>query len=147
MASILKVDSMQGVTSAGDITITSEGGSATQSLQQGLVKAWTNFDASTTPTARDSFNISSYGDNGSGDTTINMTNSMSNGGYMIASGVNTYHGQSDFRWPTFIKGDGAVNGWSTITTGHFRVQTNQVTNGVSTADSGLVSKSVTGDLA
>jgi hypothetical protein len=29
MASILKVDSMQGVTSAGDITITSEGGAAT----------------------------------------------------------------------------------------------------------------------
>ena len=29
MASILKVDEMQGVTSAGDITITSEGGSAT----------------------------------------------------------------------------------------------------------------------
>ena len=28
MASILKVDEMQGVTSAGDITITSEGGSA-----------------------------------------------------------------------------------------------------------------------
>ena len=33
MASILKVDEMQGVTSAGNITITSEGGSATQSLQ------------------------------------------------------------------------------------------------------------------
>jgi hypothetical protein len=35
MASILKVDAMQGVTSAGDITITSEGGAATMQLQQG----------------------------------------------------------------------------------------------------------------
>ena len=39
MASILKVDAMQGVTAAGDITITSEGGAATQSLQQGLAKS------------------------------------------------------------------------------------------------------------
>ena len=40
MASILKVDEMQGVTSAGDITITGEG-TATMQLQQGLcVKMW-----------------------------------------------------------------------------------------------------------
>ena len=38
MASILKVDEMQGVTSAGDITITGEGGSATMQLQQGWRK-------------------------------------------------------------------------------------------------------------
>jgi hypothetical protein len=40
MASILKVDDLRGNTSAGDITITSEGGSATMQLQQGLEKAW-----------------------------------------------------------------------------------------------------------
>ena len=39
MASILKVDEMQGVTSAGDITITGEG-TATMQLQQGLAKCW-----------------------------------------------------------------------------------------------------------
>ena len=39
MASILKVDALQGITSAGDITVTSAGGAATQSLQQGLSKA------------------------------------------------------------------------------------------------------------
>ena len=38
MASILKVDEMQGVTSAGDITITSEGGSATHAVAAGAGK-------------------------------------------------------------------------------------------------------------
>ena len=39
MSTIL-VDNLTGKTSAGDITVTSEGGAATQSLQQGLAKAW-----------------------------------------------------------------------------------------------------------
>ena len=34
----IKVDTLTGKTSAGDITVTSEGGAATQSLQQGLAK-------------------------------------------------------------------------------------------------------------
>ena len=38
MASILKVDEMQGVTSAGDITITGEG-TATMKLQSGVAKS------------------------------------------------------------------------------------------------------------
>ena len=67
MASILKVDEMQGVTSAGDITITSEGGSATQSLQQGLAKHWINLDSDAgTPAALDSLNTASVSDNGTG---------------------------------------------------------------------------------
>ena len=61
MASILKVDAMQGVTSAGDITITSEGGAATQSLQQGLAKFWVNV-ASNQTTVNDSLNMSSVSD-------------------------------------------------------------------------------------
>ena len=36
MASILKVDDLRGNTAAGNITITSEGSSATMQLQQGL---------------------------------------------------------------------------------------------------------------
>ena len=76
MASILKVDEMQGVTSAGDITITSEGGSATQSLQQGLVKAW--WEAYTWATADDSFNISSLTDNSAGSNDTNFTNVFGN---------------------------------------------------------------------
>ena len=66
MASVLKVDEMQGVTSAGDITITSEGGSATQSLQQGLVKFWMQADLSSM-SYDDSFNASSATDFATGE--------------------------------------------------------------------------------
>ena len=38
MASILKVDEMQGVTSAGDITITGEGGTGTMQCSRVCVK-------------------------------------------------------------------------------------------------------------
>ena len=78
MASILKVDEMQGVTSAGDITITSEGGAATQSLQQGLIKGWSHLDGSQAAAsmAQDSFNLSSMTDSGSGDYTFVLSNVM-----------------------------------------------------------------------
>ena len=82
MASILKVDEMQGVTSAGDITITSEGGAATQSLQQGLIKCWIQHDAGQTVT--DSLNVSSISDDGTGDYSSTFSNNMSNAGYAIA---------------------------------------------------------------
>jgi hypothetical protein len=86
MASILKVDAMQGVTSAGSITVTSEGGAATQSLQQGLCKAWLqgNDDASTD----DDFNIASGTDNGTGDYTYSFTANMNNNTH-IATGMSS----------------------------------------------------------
>ena len=85
MASILKVDSMQGVTSAGDITITSEGGSATQSLQQGLVKAWIN-KPSNGASINDSLNVSSLDDDGSGDFGVHYTNDFSSTNYCWSFG-------------------------------------------------------------
>ena len=86
MASILKVDALQGVTSAGAITVTSEGGTATQSLQQGLCKAWLqgNSDASTD----DDFNIASGTDNGTGDYTYSFTANMNNNTH-IATGMSS----------------------------------------------------------
>ena len=76
MASILKVDALQGVTSAGDITVTSEGGSATQSLQQGLAKAWVRING-IAATIDDSLNCGSLTDNGTGDYSVARVNSMS----------------------------------------------------------------------
>ena len=78
MASILKVDEMQGVTSAGDITITSEGGSATQSLQQGVAKSWAHVSQSSTQTLDDSLNVASITDGGTGETSCTFTNTMGN---------------------------------------------------------------------
>ena len=84
MASILKVDEMQGVTSAGDITITSEGGSATMQLQQGLIKTWANYDAdAATPTIEDSFNVASLSDIGLGRVDVNYSNNMGNATFAV----------------------------------------------------------------
>ena len=60
MASILKVDTLTGVTTAGSISVTGEGNSTTTNLQQGLAKAWANINGTAaTPVFRDSFNCSS----------------------------------------------------------------------------------------
>ena len=85
MASVLKVDEMQGVTSAGDITITSEGGAATMSLQQGLAKAWGHFDPSADNTIDDSLNLASLTDDGAGDYRFNFSSNMANADF-AASG-------------------------------------------------------------
>ena len=51
MASVLKVDSITGVTTAGSISVTGEGNSTTTNLQQGLAKAWSSLDSSGGSTA------------------------------------------------------------------------------------------------
>jgi len=83
MSEIL-VDNLTGKTSAGDITVTSEGGAATQSLQQGLAKAWVNFSGEGTIATRDSLNVGSLTDNTTGDYTVNYTNNMNNANYNSA---------------------------------------------------------------
>ena len=86
MASILKVDEMQGVTAAGDITITSEGGAATQSLQQGLAKSWNRISISGgTPSIDDSLNASSVTDNGVGKYQTNLASNMGNTNYLASN--------------------------------------------------------------
>ena len=75
MASILKVDEMQGVTSAGDITITGEG-TATMKLQSGVAKSYCR--ANSSATLQNSFNIASGTDSGTGDYEFTYTNNMAN---------------------------------------------------------------------
>jgi hypothetical protein len=95
MASILKVDELQGIVSAGDITVTSEGGAATQSLQQGLAKHWMKFDQVGGNSVRDSFNLSSLTDIAAAQAGINFTNSFANDDYaMTGTGSNTYSNTS-----------------------------------------------------
>ncbi len=63
----------------GQTTIVGEGGSTTTSLQQGLIKAWVNFDGTASgATERDSFNVSSTDDDGTGLFGVNFTNNMGN---------------------------------------------------------------------
>ena len=81
MASILKVDTITGVTTAGSIAITGEGNSTTTNLQQGLTKAW--HKAQDNATLDDSFNISSGSDQGTGNYDYSFTNGMNNANYSI----------------------------------------------------------------
>ena len=82
MASILKVDNI-GKTSG-----------STQDTMGGMAKSWTNIDGgSGTPVIRDSFNHSTLTDNGTGDYTLALSNSMGNVNYSLqATGSGTATG-------------------------------------------------------
>jgi hypothetical protein len=87
MASILKVDTLTGVTTAGSISVTGEGNSTTTNLQQGLAKAWGHFEGSDA-TLDDSLNTASLTDNGSGNFSPQYTSNMSNTNSASASNGN-----------------------------------------------------------
>ena len=94
MASILKVDEMQGVTNtnemtiaANNVTVTGEG-TATMRLQQGLCKCWFVSEtlAASSNTDEDSFNLSSTTDAALGDLRPTYTNNFSNANYEALGG-------------------------------------------------------------
>ncbi len=60
--------------------------------QKGIAKAWVNFDGTTNTsgscTMRDSFNVNSVTDNGTGDYTVNfLSGTLSDGNYAVAASV------------------------------------------------------------
>jgi len=83
MASLLKVDALTGVTTAGSISVTGEGNSTTTNLQQGLAKAWCKFGPDAQPD--DSLNIASGTDVAVGQWRFAKTNAMSNANYTMTS--------------------------------------------------------------
>ena len=89
MASQLKVDTITGLTTAGSIAVTGEGNSTTTNLQQGLCKAWVQFDGTATDAAaRDSNNVGSMTDHSTGTYSVNFTNNMANDDYAFAMAAN-----------------------------------------------------------
>ena len=95
MASILKVDTITGVTTAGSIAITGEGNSTTTNLQQGLAKAWLRATASAA--VSDSLNVSSGTDHGTGDYSFATTNAFSSIQYANVWTVYTTAGRNAIR--------------------------------------------------
>ena len=86
--STVTVDNLKGKTTAKTVTVT-VGATATQSLENGLVKAWVSIDDTNPPTKRnsgvgDSLNISSIGDGGALQFNLNFTNNFSNDTYAFA---------------------------------------------------------------
>ena len=112
MASLLKVDSLTGVTTAGSISVTGEGNSTTTNLQQGLTKLWVNFNGTGTIAARDSFNLSSLTDVASGRYKTVATNAFGNINY-APNGASGYD-DTGMRVVSFPY-DGAVAGTTTAT--------------------------------
>jgi hypothetical protein len=72
-------DKLTGKASAGNVTITSEGGSATMQLQQGVAKAWIHQDDNAD--IRDSLNIASLTDVAVGKAENNFSNNFNNAYY------------------------------------------------------------------
>ena len=79
--STVKVNTLTGTSTAGSIAVTGEGNSTTTNLQQGLAKAWINMNGSGTISTRDSLNIASITDSGTGTYQHNSTNAMSTDDY------------------------------------------------------------------
>ena len=68
--------------STGQTTIVGEGGTTTTSVQQGLCKVWATFDGTASgATERDSFNVASTDDDGTGLYGVNFTNAMSSANF------------------------------------------------------------------
>jgi len=88
LSSKILVDELAGKTAAGNITVTSEGGSATMQLQQGIGKVWLCLNAeASTPAARDSFNISSITDVTLAHYRPNYSSSMNSTDYSATGGA------------------------------------------------------------
>ena len=89
MSSIL-VDNLTGKTTAGNVTVTSEGGAVTMHMQQGLAKAWAHIAAGGA-SLPDSFNFSSIDDDGTGQYGLNYTNSMGSALYSANMNITLNH--------------------------------------------------------
>lgn len=74
----IKVDNLTGKTSAGNITVTSEGGATTMQLQQGLAKHFCIFNGTGTIAVDESFNNASLIDIGTAHYSVTLTNAFSN---------------------------------------------------------------------
>ena len=98
-------------------------------LSQFTAKAWVNFAGTDTPAIRDSHNVSSITDNGTGLYTVNYTNNMANVNYSNVGSV---------------QGDTKVFTLTSVAVGSSQVEIRQSTNGV-TADVGKVCMQVFGD--
>ena len=120
MASKIEVDELAGAGSAGVMTVVGEGGSTTTSLQQGLIKAWVNFNGTSTIAERDSFNVSGLVDNGTGSYNVTIANDMANANFSVVSGGSgtektigiDSHAASTFR--TFNYADGSAEDATTL---------------------------------
>ena len=127
MASLLKVDSLTGVTTAGSISVTGEGNSTTTNLQQGLAKSWV---FSTDNVITDSLNTSSSTDVGTGEYTFTFTSATATTNVAMSGAVN--------------ENNNYIIGRKSNTTSSYNIRIKDASNSGQDANTG---SSVHGDLA
>ena len=124
---------------AGNLSVTGEGGVTQTNLQQGLIKAWHNFDGEGTVATRDNFNSSSLTDNGTGDYSIGITNAFANANYAAVTDNESHSGHL-----CMLYGEGAANGRYATDAMRFYIVEN---DGSGVTDSNIVTALLAGDLA
>ena len=136
-------DNLTGKTSAGDVTITSEGGAATMQLQQGVAKAWVNYNGSGTLATRDSFNTSSVTDVNTGLYKQDYTNVMNNNDYHVSMMLIMDYGVNSIGAAGGVDSNNGDDGilTSSVTMSYLRADTGN------TVDAELGGASILGDLA
>ena len=92
----LHANTLKGTTTAGSINVQGEG-SNTTNLQQGLAKAWCNFQGTSTISIHDSFNVTDLTDVGTGQYKVNYTTAMTSDkyGYSFCANAQTDVGMDD----------------------------------------------------
>ena len=116
----------------------SDGGtSVTQNTVQSLIKAWFNLNED--DSYRDSFNIASLTDNGTGDFSHNFTNAMNNDDFSFTTGTNGSNSSS------------SVNSYNTYydptSSGTGFVRSQNISSGGTGLDNAYVMGMIGGDLA
>jgi len=120
------------------ITVASDGGAVTTSLQKGLAKAWVNFDGSGPTVIRDSLGISAIADLGTGYSRLTFVSSFSNNDYSATgSAVRVSGDQSSIVMPrSLATATVEVDSWL-----------ENAGNGSRTFDLGTIGFNIHGDLA
>jgi hypothetical protein len=105
----------------------------------GVTAAWVNFNGQGTIAIRDSINVASLTDSGTGDYRVNFTDSMANINYSSTTGFTADSlGNGDNRWPTII---------TSVTTSYVGVGGSVVANGFNRIDKTHLFVTINGDLA
>ena len=105
----LKTNTLTGTSTAGSIAVTGEGNSTTTNLQQGLIKAWCNYDGDNNSIS-DNFNVGSITDVNTGLHQFGFTNVMSNVNYSCTGNA----GSSGFHNCTTKSNAGGTQGASSV---------------------------------
>ena len=127
---------MAGTIAADTLTHSTAGSLTTDYVVNGSAKAWVNFNGTGTIAARDSLNLASLTDSGTGLYIVNHTASMANDDYSVTSGGSRDDPESSRCHPQNLY---------TFATGSYKIATHN--DGSSSVDWTIITQTLQGDLA